>query len=283
MSEGEFAAVLIFGMFLFFTALYLGVPLILWGISVTKHPQNELFMEKAKKRLSGSWGTAIGAAAVFFGICVLSSAVVQFGGIFFQMAGAVVTPLISASDSAVAAVILILMTFLLFALFLVTVIVLQFALYSGMTFGYTKFMILFTRGESVEIAQLFESFRSKGLFKTVLGTYFLKSLYIGLWGLLFVIPGYVALYSYAMTMFILAENPNLRASQALEKSRKMMRGHRAELFWLHCRFIGWGLLTALSGGVGLLWLYPYMMCATVLFYEKQKRKAAAPEERIQIG
>lgn len=286
MGDEAIAVLVVLGVLLFFCLVYVGIPLLFWGISVTKYKQNELLMEKAKKRLSTSWGEAIGAVAVFLGISVLSSVLMQFGGLFFQIAGAGVAPLISASgDSVAVALFLMLLVILLFILFLVLVLLVQFALYAALTFGYAKFMILFTRGEKTDIALLFEPFRSKKLFKTVLITYLLKSLYIALWGMLFVIPGYFALYSYALTMFILAENPELKPSQALEKSKRIMQGHRAELFWLHCRFIGWGLLTLMSGGIGLLWLYPYMMCTTINFYEKLKRRSAvvSPEERIQLG
>lgn len=282
MGEEEIALLVIMGVFMFFMMLYVGIPLILWGISVTMYKQNELLMDQAKKRLSGSWGGPIGAIAIFMGVSMIASVVMQFGGFFLQIIGAMFAPLFSAvEDNLAAAAVIMLIAVLVFVAFLIIMIVAQFLVYSGMTLGYTKYMILFTNRIEVDINELFLPFKSKKVLKTAFVTYLLKSIYIGLWSLLFVIPGVVAAYSYATTMFTLAENPNLRPSQALEMSKKMMYGHRAELFWLHCRFMGWGLLTMISGGIGVLWFYPYIMTTNVLFYQKLKRKMASPEERIQ--
>lgn len=43
--------------------------------------------------------------------------------------------------------------------------------------------------------------------------------------MLFIIPGIMASYSYAMTDYILAENPELTAKEAIDKSKDMMEGN----------------------------------------------------------
>ncbi len=73
---------------------------------------------------------------------------------------------------------------------------------------------------------------------------FLTGLYIGLWSLLLVIPGIVKSYSYAMTPFILSENPEMSANDAITASREMMDGHKWALFCLYFSFIGWNLLVS---------------------------------------
>lgn len=98
----------------------------------------------------------------------------------------------------------------------------------------------------------------------------LTYIFIVLWSLLFLIPGIIKAYSYAMTPFILEENPELSANEAIDRSRFMMRGHKFDLFWLQLSFIGWGLLCLLTAGIGLLWLVPYMQTATAAFYEEVK-------------
>ncbi|MBO6029024.1 MAG: DUF975 family protein [Bacteroidales bacterium] len=99
---------------------------------------------------------------------------------------------------------------------------------------------------------------------------FLMNLFIFLWSLLFIIPGIVKTFSYAMTPFILEERPDLGASEAIDHSRAMMKGHKFDLFWLLLSFIGWGFLCLFTFGIGYLWLIPYMQTSVADFYEDVK-------------
>lgn len=94
----------------------------------------------------------------------------------------------------------------------------------------------------------------------------LTTLFTILWTLLFIIPGIVAAYSYAMAPFILAEHPEMSAKEAIAASKEMMKGHRWELFCLDFSFIGWSLLCVLTLGIGYLFLNPYMSAARTAFY-----------------
>ena len=96
------------------------------------------------------------------------------------------------------------------------------------------------------------------------------SILIGLWSLLFLIPGIIKAFSYAMTPYIVEEYPELQASEAIHRSRMMMRGHKFDLFWLWLSFIGWGILCLFTAGIGYLWLVPYMETAQAAFYEEVK-------------
>lgn len=98
----------------------------------------------------------------------------------------------------------------------------------------------------------------------------LAAIFTVLWTLLLVIPGIVKSFSYAMTKYILEENPELSANEAIDHSRAMMRGHKFDLFWLYLSFIGWGILCIFTAGIGLLWLVPYMETAEAAFYEEVK-------------
>lgn len=90
------------------------------------------------------------------------------------------------------------------------------------------------------------------------------------WSLLFIIPGIVKAFSYAMTPFILDEYPELTPVEAIHRSRMMMRGHKFDLFWLYLSFIGWVFLCLLTAGIGFLWLAPYIQTAEAAFYEEVK-------------
>lgn len=98
----------------------------------------------------------------------------------------------------------------------------------------------------------------------------LSGIFVFLWSLLLVIPGIIKLFSYSMTKYILEEYPELTASEAIDRSRAMMQGHKFDLFWLYLSFIGWALLCVLTAGIGYLWLVPYMETAEAAFYEDVK-------------
>lgn len=60
----------------------------------------------------------------------------------------------------------------------------------------------------------------------------LISVYTLLWTLLFIIPGLVKAYSYAMTPYIMAEHPFLTANEAITESRRIMDGNKWRLLCL---------------------------------------------------
>ena len=72
-----------------------------------------------------------------------------------------------------------------------------------------------------------------------------------------------------MTSYILAENPELTASEAIERSKQMMSGNRWRLFCVQISFIGWEILSALlTFGIGSLWITPYKQAAIAAFYRE---------------
>ena len=98
----------------------------------------------------------------------------------------------------------------------------------------------------------------------------LRTIFIWLWSLLFIVPGLIKVFSYALTPYILEEHPELTANEAIDRSRAMMRGHKFDLFWLYLSFIGWFFVCIFTFGIGFIWLIPYMQSADVAFYEDVK-------------
>ena len=127
--------------------------------------------------------------------------------------------------------------------------------------------------EEVKISDLFNGFKNN--YGKNLKTIWLMIIYIYLWSLLFFIPGVVKLYSYAMTPYLLNDEPELGANAAIEKSMKMMAGNKMKLFKLDFSFIGWIFLSMLTLNIGLLWVMPYMYMARTEFYEDIKKSYQA--------
>ena len=135
----------------------------------------------------------------------------------------------------------------------------------AVSLGYAKFNLHLVDGQPPRFDDLFSEFhRIWPAF--CLG--FLMGLFTFLWSLLFIIPGILAAYSYAMAPYILAENPDMTAREAIAASKEMMRGNRWRLFCLGFSFIGWSMLCILTLGIGSLWLRPYEEAAHAAFYRE---------------
>ncbi len=100
-----------------------------------------------------------------------------------------------------------------------------------------------------------------------IGGMFLVQIFTFLWALLLVIPGIIKAYSYAMTPYILVDNPELSVREAIRRSQQMMVGQKFNLFWLQLSFIGWFFLACITGGIGFLWLAPYYQTSQAVFYQ----------------
>jgi len=129
-----------------------------------------------------------------------------------------------------------------------------------------------TKHMTPEIGELFAHFNKFwGAFKVT----FLTGLFTALWSLLFVIPGIIKALSYSMAMYILAENPELGALEAINRSKAMMDGHKMELFVLELSFIGWHLLGMVTLGIAYVWVVPYISATTANFYNSIKNTVNA--------
>ena len=157
--------------------------------------------------------------------------------------------------------------------------VVQFILGCITAVGYARFNLNLVDGEEPKAGTLFEYFPQ---WKTMLKAGLLQALYVFLWSLLFIIPGIVAEYRYAMTNYILAENPELTASEAIERSKILMDGNKYRLLCLNLSFIGWAMLASLTSGIGYLWLLPYEEAATAAFYRDITRPMAGEEQAIYL-
>jgi len=49
-----------------------------------------------------------------------------------------------------------------------------------------------------------------------------------------------------MVLYILADNPNIGAAEAITLSNEMTKGHKFDMFVLDLSFIGWYLLGSLA-------------------------------------
>lgn len=107
----------------------------------------------------------------------------------------------------------------------------------------------------------------------------LHQIFISLWTMLFIIPGIVKGFSYALTYYVKCDNPEMSANEAITESRRLMDGNKMRLFLLNLSFIGWIFLGALTFGIGTLWVSAYMETSLAIFYEDVK----ASKPRVESG
>lgn len=150
----------------------------------------------------------------------------------------------------------------------------QFVLGGVIQLGYASYLLKQHNRANFEFQDLFSQFERFG---QGFAQKFLRGLYVFLWSLLFVIPGIVKSYAYAMTPFIMAENPEMTAGEAIAASQQLMDGHKGELFTLDLTFIGWSILAALTVNVGNLALNPYKNAARAAFYKDLTAPKENPE------
>lgn len=134
-------------------------------------------------------------------------------------------------------------------------------------YGIAIVMLSVYRGKDIDFGVLFEGFQD---YSRIFVTKLLQAIYTLLWSLLLVIPGIIKSYSYAMTDFILKDEPEMKNNAAIEKSMAMMENNKMKLFLLDLSFIGWALLAIVTFGIGFLFLQPYMQVSRAAFYEDLK-------------
>ncbi|MDR2590079.1 MAG: hypothetical protein LBC71_03710 [Oscillospiraceae bacterium] len=121
----------------------------------------------------------------------------------------------------------VLMTFLVFAFGVIPLITLPVSLV--LQLGMINVFLKAFRGQEISATQLFEGF-GKGKFLRNAGGMAWRELWIIIWSMLFVIPGIVKSYSYRLTPYIMIEDADIEATEALKKSMRLTKGYRGKMF-----------------------------------------------------
>ncbi len=131
--------------------------------------------------------------------------------------------------------------------------------------GLNQYLLDQYDGRPLEVKTLFSHFHQFG---NGFCLQLLTNIFVALWTLLFIIPGFVASYRYAMAPYIQAEHPEYSAMDSIRASKELMQGNKWSLFCLDMSFFGWALLSVLTLGIGQLFLSPYINAAHAAFYRQ---------------
>ena len=102
-----------------------------------------------------------------------------------------------------------------------------FIIFGPMYLGFHRAILELVRTRKVKVSTLFSGFKDFGV---AFRAGWLWGIRIFLWSLLLFVPGIIAGIRYSMTFFILADNPNITAREAINNSKDMIEGRKWEFF-----------------------------------------------------
>ncbi len=133
--------------------------------------------------------------------------------------------------------------------------------------GFAVFFLNLIRKEDIDYGRLFDGYRD--FIRIVVAMFLMMTAFI-IGSVLLIIPGLIIGTGLSMTSYILKDNPEMGAVDAMKKSWQMTQGHKMRLFWLTLSFTGWFILSIMTFGLGLLLLSPYMGTTYAHYYEDLK-------------
>ena len=136
-----------------------------------------------------------------------------------------------------------------------------------LNWGFAVFFLNLIRNEELHYGQLFDGYKD---FLRIFLAEFLTTLAIVIGLCLLIVPGIMLGAGLLMTDFILKDDKEISAIDAMMKSLKMTNGHKVDLVVLFLSFLGWMLLSLLTLGLGFLLLQPYMQTTLAHYYEDLK-------------
>ena len=132
-------------------------------------------------------------------------------------------------------------------------------------FGMARICVKRACGEpKLDFMDVFKGFTENFIGSMLLGL--LQSLLIALWSLLFIIPGVIKSYSWALSFYIQQDDPSKEWKACMDESAAMMDGHKWDLFCIDVTMFLWSLLGSLACGIGIIFVLPYQYMSHANFY-----------------
>lgn len=112
-------------------------------------------------------------------------------------------------------------------------------------------------------------------------------LLLGAFAISLVLSAYVSL-NFRLVYFVMIDDENISMIQALKYTQQIVKSHKGRYFYMQLSFFGMLFLCVLSFGIGFLWVRPYIIHSTALFYldvkgelpeiiENKKKTESTPE------
>ncbi len=195
--------------------------------------ENSKIMKEAYASLTGKWALAIGGNLL---VALISIAVAGVGWLMVgEDWGANITSLIFAPPLAI---------------------------------GMTIFSLNISRDNNPEIDNLFIPFKTSWV-NSILA-YFMMGVLTFVGFILLIIPGIIAALMFSQVFFIMGEDKEISAYDALVKSMNMMKGYKWKFFRILLRLFVLAILCIFTLFIGFIWLMPYQNVVYAKFYDDIK-------------
>ena len=130
--------------------------------------------------------------------------------------------------------------------------------------GLSKFLLNLTRKDNS--ARFYDLFSGFNIYFKTLGLNILITIIVILGMIFLIVPGVIFAMMFSQAYFILSEDNEKGIIKCLSESKEMMIGHKFDYFVLNLSFIGWWIVSALTFGIGALWVHPYQKMTEANFY-----------------
>lgn len=136
--------------------------------------------------------------------------------------------------------------------------------------GIKKYLLSIARGEFLPIEAIY------GSYKFTIRAFCLKVAYTlicALWGIIFIIPGIISALNYSMASFVMADEENVSALEAMVKSKKMVEGYRLNIFIIYLSYFfisvvalcGFSAIGAMLRTFTIIPVWTIVVCMIVAF------------------
>ncbi len=135
-----------------------------------------------------------------------------------------------------------------------------------LSIGYTLYLLNYIRNKSHSLKDLIKPYQN---FALILGTTIIIQLFVTLGFIMLIIPGIIIGLMYAFAYYLIADN-EYEVKNVLSKSIKLIDGYKLDYLLFMLSFIGWLLVIIVTLGIGIIWVMPYFILSTVIYYENLK-------------
>lgn len=133
--------------------------------------------------------------------------------------------------------------------------------------GFTILSLNISRNREASVGQLFDGFN---VMFTAIVANLLTGVLLIVGFILLIFPVYIVMANLALVFFIIADEPQISAIDAMKKSRQMMYGYKWKFIGLTFLLSLFFILVILSLGIALLWVAPLIQVSFSKFYDDVK-------------
>ena len=138
--------------------------------------------------------------------------------------------------------------------------------------GFVLYCMAIRRGERAEYLTLFDGFSFVG---KIIGLNIVMYIFIWLWSMLFIIPGFIAAYRYRFALYNLYENPGIGIMEALDMSKQQTLGYKGQLFTRDLSYLGWTLLASVPSMVESTFFYEELFSDAMTYIDSSAQVLSA--------